>query len=144
MHEIAVKPSRVLGVLLAVMAGLALVAIWLAAFPSVAAGPVLAVGMLGWLAWRWHRARTPSALRIATDGRLQCLEAGEWRDVEVLEDSLASPLLIVLRYRSRAGRGTRTHVLLPDSAAADDLRRLRVSLRWTRRTHSGTSSRDGD
>lgn len=139
-REIEVKPSRLLGVLLAGMIGLALASIWLAALPSVAGGAALAIGVLGGLAWYWRRIRAASTIRIAADGRLQCREAGAWHDMEVLGDSLASPFLIVLRYRSAASAGAQTRVLLPDSAAADDLRRLRVSLRWIRRTHSDTSS----
>lgn len=140
MREIEVKPSRLLGVLLGGMAALALAAVWLAALPA-GTRAILAAGVIGWLVWNRRLGRAPCVMRVAPDGRLQCREGGEWCDAEVQGDSLVSPLLIVLRYRCAADRRTRTQVLLPDSAAADDLRRLRVSLRWTRRTHSGTSSR---
>ncbi len=141
MREIELKPSRRLGLLLLGMAALALVAIHLAAVPGairMALGvAVIGLGMLGW----WQARRT-DALRVAADGRLQCLdEAGEWRDAEVLGDSLVSPALIVLRYRL-ADKRVRSLALLSDSADAGDLRRLRVALRWTRRIHSGTSSPD--
>lgn len=141
MREIEVKPSRLLGVLLVGMTALALAAVWLAELPS-GTRPFLVVGVIGWAAWGWRQARGSAAIRVAADGRLQCLEEGEWHDVEVEADSLVSPLLIVLRYRSAADRRVRTQALLPDSAAADGLRRLRVSLRWTRRTRSDTSSPD--
>jgi len=49
--------------------------------------------------------------------------------------------LIVLRYRP-AGVRVRTLTLLPDSADADALRRLRVSLRWAARTRSDTAFPD--
>ncbi len=141
MREIELKPSRRLGLLLLGMAALALVAIHLAAVPGairMALGvAVIGLGVLGW----WQARRT-DALRVAADGRLQCLdEAGEWRDAEVLGDSLVSPALIVLRYRL-ADKRVGSLALLSDSADADDLRRLRVALRWTRRIHSGTSSPD--
>ena len=141
MREIELKPSRRLGLLLLGMAALALVAIHLAAVPGairIAHGvAVIGLGVLGW----WQ-ARRMDALRVAADGRLQCLdEAGEWRDAEVLGDSLVSPALIVLRYRI-ADKRVRSLALLSDSADADDLRRLRVALRWTRRIHSGTSFPD--
>ena len=83
-----------------------------------------------------------TSLGIAADGRLQCLDGrAEWSDVEVLDDSFVSTALIVVRYRT-ADRQVRALTLLPDSADADTLRRLRVSLRWARRTRSDTSFPD--
>jgi toxin CptA len=141
MREIELKPSHRLGLLLACMLLLALVALSLAALPG---GLQLLLGMTvtGLGVWGWRRARPPVSLRIAADGRLQCLDAAdEWREAEILGDSFVSTALIVLRYRV-AGGPVRILTLLPDSAAADDLRRLRVSLRWTRRIRSDTASRD--
>lgn len=141
MREIELKPSRRLGLLLAGMLLLALAALYLAALPG---GLQVALVLLitGFSAWRWRRISTMERLRIAADGRLQCLdEAGEWRAAEVLGDSFVSTALIVLRYRIE-GRPARSLILLPDSAAADDLRRLRVSLRWARHTRSDTVSPD--
>ena len=141
MREIELKPSRRLGVLLAGMLLLALAALYLAALPG---SLQLLLGMVvtGLGVWGWRRGRPPASLRIAADGRLQCLDdADEWREAEILGDSFVSTALIVLRYRA-AGEPVRILTLLPDSAAADDLRRLRVSLRWTRRIRSDTASRD--
>jgi toxin CptA len=124
------------------MAGLALVAIGLAALP---AGFQLALGagVVGLTARGWRRTGVRGALRLVADGRLQCRDGlGEWCDIEVQADSLVVPALIVLRYRTAADRRVRSLTLLPDSAAADDLRRLRASLRWTRRTRSDTASPD--
>jgi toxin CptA len=143
MREIELKPSRLLGLLLLGMAALALAAIHLAALPGILqlglGAIVIGLGARGW------RQRLPVAtLRIAADGRLQCLDdAAEWGDAEVSGDSFVSLLLIVLRYRTTDKQRV-TLVLLPDSADADDLRRLRVSLRWARRTHSDTVSPDAD
>jgi toxin CptA len=93
-------------------------------------------------AWGWRRALPIASLRIAADGRLQCLDdTAEWCDAEVQGDSFVSTALIVLRYRL-AGQPMRTLTLLPDSAGPDDLRRLRVALRWARRTRSDTASPD--
>lgn len=138
-REIELKPSRRLGLLLAGMLLLALAALYLAALPGGLQLPLgMAVTGLGVRGWR--RARPPASLRIAADGRLQCLDdAAEWREAEILGDSFVSTALIVLRYRT-AGEPVRTLTLLPDSAPADDLRRLRVSLRWTRSIRSDTAS----
>ena len=138
MREIELKPSRRLGLLLLGGAALALVAIHLADV-SAAVALVLGVAVIGLGAWGWRRASPVAGLRIAADGRLQCLDdTAEWRDAEVLGDSFVSTALIVMRYRT-ANRPVRTLTLLSDSADADDLRRLRVSLRWARRTRSDTS-----
>jgi len=140
MREIELKPSRRLGLLLAAMASLALLAIGLAALP-LAAQLGLGAVVIGLVAWGGQRARPGTRLRIAADGRLQCLDdMMEWHDAEVLGDSFVSTGLIVLRYRT-AGKA-RALTLLPDSASTDDLRRLRVALRWARRTRSDTASPD--
>ena len=140
MHEIELKPSRRLRLFLLGGAALALVALLLAEVP---AGIALVLGIaVGLGVWHEYRTVSGARLRIAADGRLQCRdEAGEWRDIEVLDDSFVSPALIVMRYRMAGGR-VRVLALLADSAQADDLRRLRVSLRWARRIRSDTSSPD--
>jgi len=141
MREIELKPSRRLGLLLQGMAALALLAVGLAALP-VAVQLTLGGAVIGLAAWGGRRAHPRARLRVAADGRLQCLDdAMEWRDAEVLEDSFVSTGLIVLRYRT-AGVRVRTLTLLPDSADADALRRLRVSLRWAARTRSDTAFPD--
>jgi toxin CptA len=141
MREIEIKPSRRLGLLLAGMALLALIAIYLAVLPG-SVQLALGVAVAGLSGWGWRRASQPARLRMAMDGSLQGLDkAAEWRELEVLGDSFVSIGLIVLRYRI-ADQSARSLTLLPDSASADELRRLRASLRWTRRTRSDTSSPD--
>lgn len=143
MHPIELKPSRLLGLLLGGMAALALGAIYLAALPVAAQG-VLALSVTGALAHGWKRLQAPASLRIEAAGTLQCREEqGKWSPLEVLGDSLVTRYLIVLRYR-RPGTRPQTLLLMSDSAAADDLRRLRVSLRWARHTRSDTASPDAD
>ena len=141
MREIELKPSRLLGLLLAGMAALALLAIYRATLPG-ALRLALGAAVIGLSVWRGRRVLPVASLRIAADGRLQCLDdTAEWRDAEVLGDSFVSTALIVLRVRM-ADLPVRTLTLLSDSADADDLRRLRVSLRWARRTRSDTASPD--
>ena len=139
MREIELKPSRRLGWLQAGMVALALLAVGLVALP---AGWKLALGagVIGLAIWSARRAVPVTRLRIGADGGLQCQDAaGEWQAMAVLGDSFVSSALIVLRYRDGGG-AVRTRILLPDSAPADDLRRLRVSLRWARRTRSDTTA----
>lgn len=141
MREIELKPSRRLGLLLLAMTALMLAAIQLAALP-IALKAGLGIAVAGLVAWGGWRAKPMACLRLAAGGRLQGRDGNsEWHDVEVLGDSFVSAGLIVLRYRS-AGGPLRSLTLLPDSAAPDDLRRLRVQLRWALHTRSDTSSPD--
>lgn len=141
MREIELKPSRRLGLLLLGVTALALAALLLADIP-VEAASALCVVVIGLGALGWWRALPGASLRIAPDGRLQSRDGAlEWRDVEVLHDSFVSTALVVLRYRA-ADHRVHSLTLLSDSADADDLRRLRVSLRWTRRTRSDTGFPD--
>ncbi|MBW8369838.1 MAG: hypothetical protein K0M66_02485 [Thiobacillus sp.] len=139
MRQIEFKPSRRLGLLLAGMLLRALAAVYRAALP-VSLQLALGMAVVGLSVWGWRRAAPRASLRIAADGRLQYQDdRAEWCDAEIQGDSFVSAALIVLRYRTAGGR-LRTLTLLPDSAGADDLRRLRVLLRWTCRTRSDTSA----
>lgn len=141
MCEIELKSSRLLNLLLLGMTMLALVAIPLAAMPGTIQ-LALGAAVIGFSAWGGWLAQFTEILRIKADGQLQSREGHEeWYDVDVLGDSLVSPGLIVLRYRT-LNRRVRTLALLDDSAAAEDLRRLRVSLRWACHTRSDTASPD--
>lgn len=141
MREIELKPSRRLGLLLLGMAALALLAIHLAALPGTVQ-VALAVAVMVLSGWSWRQMLSSEKLRIAADGRLQCRDGADaWQDVEVLGDSFVSTHWIVLRYRMGGGQ-VRTLTLLPDSADAEALRRLRVSLRWARHTRSDIGTPD--
>ena len=138
MRRIKIKPSRRLGLLLVGVTLLAVIAVQSAALPG---GIQLLLGAvaMGWSGWSWRRMSRPAGLRVTADGRLQCLnKQDEWCDAEILADSFVSTGLLVIRYRI-SGQPIQTLVLLPDSVDADDMRRLRVSLRWTPRTRSDTS-----
>ena len=69
-------------------------------------------------------------LRIAEDGRVSCLAAGEseFSPVRVLPGATAHPWLTVMRLTHAEGKWL--IVVAPDSAAPDEFRRLRVWLRW--------------
>ena len=141
MREIELKPSRLLGLLLLGMAALALTAIYSSALPG-AFQLALAAALIGLSGWGWRQTRHPEVLRLTVDGRLQSLnEQGDWGDVEVLGDRLVTSALIVLRHRPPDGL-VRSLTLLPDSTTPDDLRCLRVSLRWARHTRSDTANPD--
>ena len=136
--EIELKRSVWLMALLLAMGLLAAMAISRADLPRLIQ-LVLAVsllGALGWTIWQWRRPLP--RLRIKADGRIQ-LDSGnyEWQSVELLPGSFVSPGFCVVRLRAQSL--TYYLVLLPDSATPDELRRLRLSLRWAPRTHSDTA-----
>lgn len=141
MHQIETRPSRLLGMLYLGMSALALMAIAYAAIPATFQA-LISLGMIGTSIGGWRRMRVAGRLRVDSDGMLQCREAhGDWLDMEVQGETLVTLWLIVLRYRT-AGGPMSTLVLLPDSANTDDLRRLRVSLRWAPRIRSDTAFPD--
>lgn len=139
MHELDCKPSRLLGAGLTAGAALALAALWAAALDGWLRG-LATIAVLAWLLSALRRAREPCRLRLLADGAIQVWQADDWRDARVEAASFVSPALIVLNLHTDRGRLTRT--LLPDSAEADGLRRLRVSLRWGGRTPRDTAGRD--
>jgi len=130
---VSLKPSRTLALALSAVAAAALGCVWIS-LPRLAFVP-LAAGIV--LAWAWHVAQAlqlgkwaTRALELDATGSARCQDGrGQWRETDLLPGSYASSWLIVLNLGGR-GQRRRALVLLPDSAADDDLRRLRVWLRW--------------
>ena len=130
---VSLRPSRVLALSLTVMAGAALACAWIS-LPPLALPPV-AAGIA--LAWAWHLARalqrgagTVRALELAAQGNARWQDgSGQWHQAEILPSSYVSSWLVVVNL-GEVGRRGRSLVLLPDCAAAEELRRLRIWLRW--------------
>jgi len=130
---VSLRPSRVLALSLTVMAGVALVCAWISlprlAFLLFAAGVALA--------WAWHfgqvlqrGAGSVRTLELTATGAARWQDGlGQWHEAEILPSSYVSGWLVVVNLSAVGGRG-RSLVLLPDCAAAEELRRLRVWLRW--------------
>ena len=72
-------------------------------------------------------------LRRDADGWQLWSQAGGWQPVQLRPDSLALPLVVVLRFRLRGERRVRSICVPRDSQAADVHRRLRVRLSFSRR-----------
>lgn len=112
--------------------------LWLAAIPWTLK-PLLTLLVL----WSWHRVRyrqlqqrhpaVPRRLRHDTEGWQLWSPASGWQDVQLRPDSLALPLLVVLRYRLPGERFPRSLCIARDSLSADAHRRLRVRLRFAPR-----------
>ncbi|WP_416738889.1 protein YgfX [Pseudomonas sp. NFX71] len=74
-----------------------------------------------------------SGLRRDADGWQLWNEAAGWQAIQLRRDSLALPLVVVLRFRLRGERRIRSICVPRDSQAADLHRRLRVRLTFSRR-----------
>nr|WP_241015601.1 protein YgfX [Pseudomonas frederiksbergensis] len=72
-------------------------------------------------------------LRRDADGWQLWNQVLGWQPVQLRPDSLALPLIVVLRFRLRDERRIRTICVPRDSQAADLHRRLRVRLKFSRR-----------
>jgi toxin CptA len=72
-------------------------------------------------------------LRRDADGWQLWNRAAGWQTVQLRPDSLALPLIVVLRFRLRGERRIRSICVPRDSQAADVHRRLRVRLTFSRR-----------
>lgn len=71
------------------------------------------------------------AVTISRDGKVLCRSrSGAWLEYELLPSSFVSHRLTILNLRVRGSRHARHVVLCGDNTDADDLRRLRVWLRW--------------
>jgi toxin CptA len=115
------------------MHALALVAVWAAL--SGPQGYLAGLGILASLATSLRRAllqtpRSALALDLHEDGRGSWKDrSGAWHAGILGTYRFVSTWLVVLELGSKGLRAKRV-VLLADSAPADDLRRLRVWLRW--------------
>nr|WP_207201731.1 protein YgfX [Pseudomonas sp. TH41] len=72
-------------------------------------------------------------LRRDGDGWQLWSQTAGWQAVQLRPDSLALPLVVVLRFRLRGERRVRSMCVPRDSQAADVHRRLRVRLKFSRR-----------
>ncbi|PQO98017.1 hypothetical protein C5612_28525 [Pseudomonas frederiksbergensis] len=72
-------------------------------------------------------------LRRDADGWQLWNQAQGWQPVQLRPDSLALPLIAVLRFRLQGERRVRAICVPRDSQAADVHRRLRVRLKFSRR-----------
>lgn len=130
--------SRLLLVTYLIAQVLALASLFLSVIPlwSSLLGAVLCVGHACWNLPRQIVLNHPTAfrgLRITTDGfQLWSVREG-WQSVQLRPDSLALPLVVILRFRLDGERRLRGICIPRDSLARDVHRRLRVRLKFSRR-----------
>jgi len=138
MLRINLKPSRLLSAVLVLAHGLAVYAVWisLGGLPRALTGIALLASLAVTLAQALLRTPWSAvSLELAEDGRASWKDPrGAWHEDTLGRSHFVSPLLVVVGLKTRNGRSKRV-ILLSDSTPPDDLRRLRVWLRW-RRKHS--------
>ncbi|NNB15557.1 hypothetical protein [Pseudomonas fragi] len=117
---------------------LALIAICLLSIPAWARllGALLCLAHGAWVLPRHIRLTHPGAmtrLRHDADGwQLWSRDKG-WQAVQLRRDSLALPLLVLVRYRLAGERRVRAVCIPGVALAPDQHRRLRVRLKFSRR-----------
>jgi hypothetical protein len=72
----------------------------------------------------------PRALRIDHERRIEVGSGSRWLAGTVCDGSFVMPWLTIVRWRESGARFDRTLLLLPGMATADEMRKIRVILRW--------------
>ena len=104
--------------------------------PYASLGLLLCLAHAAWVVPRsillTHRSSIRGLRRDADGWQLFSAERG-WHSVQLRPDSLALPLIVVLRYRVKGEWAVRTICVPNDAQVADVHRRLRVRLKFSRR-----------
>jgi len=104
--------------------------------PYSSLGLLLCLAHAAWVVPRsillTHRSSIRGLRRDADGWQLFSAERG-WHSVQLRPDSLALPLIVVLRYRVKGEWAVRTICVPNDAQVADVHRRLRVRLKFSRR-----------
>ena len=142
MTKIELKRSVWLMVLLLTMGLLAGMSIALAHLPVLIQLTLAASLLSPIIYYIWAMRKPLPDVRIKSDGQIQLSVAdGEWQSAELMPGSFVSPGLSVVRLRTKSSMHRLT--LMRDSATSDELRGLRLSLRWAPRTRLDTAFPDG-
>lgn len=127
---IPLKPSRIARHLHGGVAVLAILALWCSALPWWL-NTIMTLLLAAAARWRWQRdtCLLVSGLACREGTWLLRGASGELR-AELVGEQVVLPWLVVLQWRDLQGNKPVSLSLWPDSAVQDDLRRLRVFLRY--------------
>ncbi|WP_312270104.1 protein YgfX [Pseudomonas sp.] len=117
---------------------LAFVSLFMANIPTWAAimGALMCIAHAAWVipgAILLHRPNEPRRLKHDESGWQLWSPGQGWHPVQLCRDSMALPLIIVLRYRRVDEKWTRAVCIPSDAMTPDAHRRLRVRLRFAQR-----------
>lgn len=131
--QIELRPSLQLAALLGVAHAFALAAAWvsLADWPRYLVGSGVLLSGAACLVEILHRSSTAAvSLELHADGRASWRDRdGIWHEGKLGADHFVSTALVVMGLEQME-RGRKWVVLMADSASAEELRRLRIWLRW--------------
>ncbi|MEE4634712.1 protein YgfX [Pseudomonas alliivorans] len=136
------QASRLLLTAYALVQVLSLSALWWLDVPVLIAamGAALCVAHAAWVLPASILLKRPGSftgLQRDSQGWRVWSERGGWQSVQLCKDSLALPLVVILRFRLVSGGRSGRHVhscCIPFDAQAPDIhRRLRVRLKFSRR-----------
>ncbi|MGB4075806.1 protein YgfX [Pseudomonas sp.] len=135
--ECSWRPSRQLLAFYALIQGLALLSLVLVDIPlwALLLGIGFCLAHAVWVLPRHLLLSTPQAyraLRCTADGWQVESRAQGWQAIELHPDSLALPLIVLLRFRIAGQRRVHSVCIARDSLARDQHRRLRVRLKFSR------------
>ena len=143
------RPSRIAGATIAVVcAAMVTLLLSLPLDPWSLTGTLLATaGALARGLWRCMGRGVPALLQVGHDRRLSATTRdGRSREGAILDDSYVGARLTTIVWRPDGApwyAPARTILILPDTLAADEFRRLRVLLRYGRpRSDDSTSGLD--
>jgi len=131
------QPSRWLLAAYALIQALALLSLGMVVMPLWAhlLGALFCLAHALWVLPRQVLLNRPSAyraLRCNSDGWQVYSAARGWQAIELHPDSLALPLIVLLRFRLAGQRRVRSLCIARDSLGRDQHRRLRVRLKFSR------------
>lgn len=137
------RPSGRLLALYLLVQTLALLSLWLVDIPLWARviGIAAAIAHACWVLPRHLLFSAPgayTALRHGAEGWQVASAASGWQAIHLHPDSLALPLIVVLRFRLADQRRVRAICIARDSLPQDQHRRLRVRLKFSRRRWAGS------
>jgi hypothetical protein len=129
--NLQLRASRLLLIFLCASHLLAAIAVWLSAIPAWLAALISAGVLLHfWQSLQAHCfAQAGRELRYSSEGEWSLLENSVLQPLQPVGEWLVTSWLLVMRFKRQDGRRL-SLVLPPDSADGDELRRLRVLLRF--------------
>ena len=115
----------------------ALLSLWWVDIPlwALVLGVGLCTAHAGWVVPRQLALSSPAAyrgLRCTAQGWQVFSPAQGWQSIALHPDSLALPVIILLRFRLSGQRRVRSLCIARDSLSRDQHRRLRVRLKFSR------------
>ena len=135
MLKINLRPSWILAAILAVAHGAAIAAVVVVEMPLWLTFVVM-VALIANLSLELRHAslRMPDAVVAIeiSSGNVLSIQTrrGEWLEYEVLGNTYVLSFLTILNLKQTDSGASKRIVILPDSIAAEDFRKLRVWLRW--------------